>query len=208
MSVAETSNDRAVQILDSAEQLLGEKGYDGVSIREVADLAGVNKALVFYYYKSKQGLFARVLERYYQAHQEALASAFTKEQGTLRERIHRMIDAYVDFIGSHQHAPRLVQNLLSRGDPEQLKHIQAQMAGLFHWIEDALRDVTPKTGMLAARHFYSDFSGLVVNYFIFAPVLGGLWGEDPLSEKAIEERREHLHWIVEALIDRLLGSTT
>ncbi len=205
MSVAETSNERAVQILDAAEQLLGEKGYDGVSIREVADVAGVNKALVFYYYKNKKGLFARVLERYYQAHQDALAEAFTKEEGPLRERIHRMIDAYLDFIGSHQHAPRLVQNLLSRGDPEQLLHIQAQMAGLFRWMEAALRDVTPAEGMLSARQFYCDFSGLVVNYFIFAPVLGGLWGEDPLSETALEERRQHLHWIVEALLDRLLG---
>jgi hypothetical protein len=33
-----------------------------------------------------------------------------------------------------------------------------------------------------------------------------MWGEDPMSERALAERREHLHWMVDALLDRLAAN--
>ncbi len=197
-----TDTPRAERILEAADELLAEKGYDGISMSKVAAQAGVNKALVFYYYKNKEGLFARVLERYYEAHRRALAEAFERE-GSLRERIHGMIDAYLAFAGENARYPRMVQNLMARGDEGQLRVIREQMRPLFAWTVEALREVVPESGPLAARQFYSDFSGLVINYFNYAPALTGVWGGDPLSAEALEERRKHLHWIVDALFAAL-----
>ena len=52
---------KADAILAAADELFGERGYDAVSARDVARAAGVNKALVFYYFGSMEELFARVL---------------------------------------------------------------------------------------------------------------------------------------------------
>jgi AcrR family transcriptional regulator len=53
----------ADRILDAAEDLFSKRGFDGVTMREVADLANVDSALAHYYFSTKQGLFDAVLER-------------------------------------------------------------------------------------------------------------------------------------------------
>lgn len=55
--------DAADRILDAAEDLFSKRGYDGVTLREVAHLANVDAALAHYYFATKQGLFDAVLER-------------------------------------------------------------------------------------------------------------------------------------------------
>ncbi len=53
----------ASRILDSAEELFSRHGFYGVSVRAVADHAGVNTALAHYYFRTKQGLFDAVFLR-------------------------------------------------------------------------------------------------------------------------------------------------
>ena len=53
----------ADRILDAAEGLFSRRGFDGVTMREVAELANVDPALAHYYFATKQGLFDAVLER-------------------------------------------------------------------------------------------------------------------------------------------------
>ena len=52
------------KLLVSAEQLFSERGFNGVSVRDIANSAGVNSALVSYYFGSKQGLLAEVYTRH------------------------------------------------------------------------------------------------------------------------------------------------
>ena len=199
------NDDKASRILEAADALFGEVGFDGVSVRDVAQRAGVNKALVFYYFKGKDALFERVLERYYEAHRAALADAFSID-GSLRDRLHGLIDAYIDFIESHRHYPRLVQREVSRGGRD-LEVVHKSLGALFEWFERALDELAPLEGPLSARHFFVTFSGAVINYFTYGEVLGRVWGSDPLSADGITERRAHLHWLVDTVVDRLAAAT-
>ena len=52
-----TDNDTRQIILDAATRLFGVHGLDGVSTTDIAREAGVNKALIFYYYNSKENLY-------------------------------------------------------------------------------------------------------------------------------------------------------
>jgi AcrR family transcriptional regulator len=202
---APTSSDkkaRAMQILDAAEQLLGEQSYDAVSARDIAERAGVNKALVFYYWGSKEQLFERVLQRYYERHRGALAAAFNEDGGELPERVHRVLDAYLDFIEGNRLYARLVQQQVSGGGPH-LELVQRHLAEFFAWTTGVLAELAPATGPLAARHLYISISGIVINYFTYAPALGPVWGREPLSRAALAERREHVHWLVDCLLQGL-----
>jgi AcrR family transcriptional regulator len=51
------------RLLDAAESLFAERGFYGVTTRQVADAAGVDVALIYYHFKNKSGLFDGVLER-------------------------------------------------------------------------------------------------------------------------------------------------
>ncbi len=192
---------RAEQILTAADELFGDRGFAAVSMRDVAVLAGVNKALVFYYFGSKEELFEAVLERYYQAHREALAGAFATG-GALRERLHTVLDAYVDFIVANQRYPRLVQSVVT-GSPEHRPLIERNLTSLYAYVEDALAGTAPEQGPRAARHLFVTLSGAVINSFTYAPVLEPMFGSDPLSDVALSERRAHLHWLVDILLDAL-----
>jgi len=197
----EARGESAARILEAADELLGEVGYEGASMRDVAERAGVNKALVFYYFSSKAELFERVLERYYQAHTEALTKAFEID-GDKQARLHRVVDAYFDFVAANRRYPRLIQQMVAGSDAHN-ELIQRNLEPLFRQITGLLGSVTPAEGPLSARHFFVTFSGMVINYFTYAPVLGNVWGEDPMGEQALAERRAHLHWMVDALLERL-----
>lgn len=194
----ESGQQSAAAILDAADEVLAESGYDGMSMRAVAELAGVNKALIFYHYKSKALLFENVLERYYTRHQQALAAALD-DHGPASKRLHRLIDAYFDFIDANRRYPRLIQQQVASGDTTQL--IRKNLQPFYKWTEAALSEYLPADGPLAARHFYVTFSGMVINYFTYGPVLAEAWGGDPLSDDNVTERRAHVHWVA----DQVLG---
>ena len=194
--------DTAAKIFKAAEDLFGEKGYDAVSVNDIARRAGVGKALIFYHYGSKADLFDVVIERYYRAHTAAFAEALAIG-GDFREGLRRLIDAYFDFIDGHRLFPRIVQHEVARGGGR-LAPIRKNLSQLLSWTAHALEGALPKEGPLAAKQFVLSFSGMVINYFTYAPILGPFWGEDPMSAPARAERRAHLHWMVDTLLDKLL----
>lgn len=187
----------AGRILAAADELFCRHGYAAVSAQDVARAAKVPKALVFYHFGDKPSLFEKVLETYYHAHQAALATAYAGA-GTLGERLHRVIDAYVGFIAGNLRYAALIQHQV--GSPETHPLIQRNLAPLFRWIEDVLGELTPATGPLAARHFFVTFSGMVINYFTYTPLLASMWPGDPLAPAAIDERRRHVQWIVDTVL--------
>lgn len=198
--------DRRALILEAADELFGDRGFDGVSMRDVAQHAGVNKALVFYYFGSKDQLFEQVLDRYYAAHADALSATALDPEAPLRERLHALVSEYLDFLEGHERYARMVQQQLT-GHGGDLTFIERSLTALYRSVEATLGDVTPKEGPLAARHFFVTFSAAVINYFTYAPVLREVWEEDPRSAEAMAERRAHLHWLVDAIVAGLLAET-
>jgi TetR/AcrR family transcriptional regulator len=191
------------RILEAAEELFGANGYDRISVRDIAEAADVNKALVFYHFNSKDELFETVLLKYFDDHYQALKGAWSME-GDVRERLHRVIDAYVDFISTHHAWPRLVQQISSTQHKDYLPIVQQGLIPLVHWTEAALADVADKTGPRSAYHLFETIAGAVLHHFTHAPVLAPIWDQTPLSPAVISERREHLHWLVDVLLDALV----
>jgi AcrR family transcriptional regulator len=55
--------DKQIQILEVAEKLFANQGFDGTSIRDIAAEAGVNIAMISYYFKSKENLMQAIFEK-------------------------------------------------------------------------------------------------------------------------------------------------
>ncbi len=184
------------RILRAAEELFAAKGFAAVSVRDIAQLAEVNKALVFYYYENKATLLRKVLEQYYTSHAEALSPA--DPTTSLREQVHALLTSYLDFIEDNSRYIHIVQHeLLANG--ENVGMIREGMNLLFSRVQEVLADMAGD-GPLHVRHFFLSFSGLVVAYFTYAPALDEIWDGDPLSASNRRERREHLHWVIDQLL--------
>ncbi len=194
--------ERAQALLDAAEALLSESGVEALSARAVAARAGVAKGLVFYYWGSTTGLFEQVLERYYARHKAALAEAFEDDR-PLRERLHRVIDAYLDFMEHNGTYARIVQQQVASGGTH-LPLVRRHLSEVLAMTTRMLEGVTPATGPRSAAHFHLSLSAIVINYFTYGPVLAHAFaGGDPLGEEGLAERRAHVHWVVDAFLDAL-----
>jgi AcrR family transcriptional regulator len=55
-------SDKQLAIINTAEKLFSEQGYDGTSVRDIADAAGINVAMISYYFGSKEGLMQALFE--------------------------------------------------------------------------------------------------------------------------------------------------
>ena len=78
-------HDLKIEILDTAEQLFTDHGYAATSIRQIAEIVGVNPALVHYYFSSKHALLEIVMERALQPLIEALASLKDRPQASVQD---------------------------------------------------------------------------------------------------------------------------
>jgi AcrR family transcriptional regulator len=191
----DVTNPRAQKILEAAEALLSAEGYEALSAKAVADRAGVNKALVFYYWSSTDALFEKVLERYYARHKAELEAAFDAS-GTLRERLHRVVDVLFDSMGRTPAYPRIVQHQIS-GDGPHRTLVLRHLADVQERTSRLVGDAVPRRGHLASRHFHLSLSAVVINFFTYGPAYG-------LDAKAdLEERRQHVHFLVDAWVSAL-----
>ncbi|WP_250655770.1 TetR/AcrR family transcriptional regulator [Alkalimarinus coralli] len=60
----EVQQQRKERLMDAAYQLLDQKSYRTITIREIAELAGMKSAMISYYFNNKEGLFTALIERY------------------------------------------------------------------------------------------------------------------------------------------------
>lgn len=102
-------NDKQIEILQVAEKLFAEKGFDGTSVREIAKIANVNIAMISYYFGSKEKLLESiVLHR--------IGSMGLKLENVLQEdispiqKIEEIIKYYILQVNENKHIHQIVQN--------------------------------------------------------------------------------------------------
>jgi AcrR family transcriptional regulator len=106
------SADKREQILDAAEELFGHLGFEGTSIRVLSLKAGVNVAMVSYYFGSKEKLFQAMVERRAGATAMALKFINAKEHDSWK-KIELVVDHYVDKIFGNVGFQRIMYRELS-----------------------------------------------------------------------------------------------
>ncbi|MDR6942416.1 TetR/AcrR family transcriptional regulator [Mucilaginibacter pocheonensis] len=90
--------DKKDHILDVAEKVFSELGFDGASTRVISGEAGVNMAMLNYYFGSKEGLFLAVIERKITSFQNILQILGNDERISSWEKIESYIEIYGDRV--------------------------------------------------------------------------------------------------------------
>ena len=108
----EPKTDKREHILNVAEKVFGELGYEGASTRHLAGEAGINTAMLNYYFGSKDGLLKAIIERRIGGTRQALLDI--KEQPiTAWEKLTQAIDIYLNKLTTNNHFHRLVHREIS-----------------------------------------------------------------------------------------------
>jgi len=187
------------KILEAADRLFGAKGFDGASTREIAERSGVNKALIHYHFRSKEGLFESLLDRYYERLAQTMRQALTRDEG-LHQRLKSLLETYLDFLGDNRNFGRIVQREASGGP--HMERIREHMVPLFELGTEAVKAAFPATreGALAAEQLLTSFYGMIISYFTYSGVLEHLLQTDPLSAESLEARKQHLRRMLEIVL--------
>lgn len=116
MTDKNTNSTTETTILEAAKRIFQSKGMDGARMQEIADEAGINKALLHYYYRSKQRLFEAVFKHAFSLLAPQLNKALNNDS-TLFEKIENFTHNYISFVAKHPYLPNFIIQELNR-NPE------------------------------------------------------------------------------------------
>jgi TetR/AcrR family transcriptional regulator len=181
------------KILEAARVVFIRKGLAGARMQEIADEAGINKALLHYYFRSKEKLFDRIFVEVFQTISIGIGGFFT-EDIPFFEKIRRFIDLYVDvllknpylpifFLSEIQQNPERLQKIIEK---DIFKNISGLMVQLMQEINQGkIRPINP-------AHLILNLMGMLVIPFavkpMMAPVLKNNLNVD--FDQLLAERKE------------------
>ena len=129
------------QILAAAQQVFLEKGLAGARMQEIADRAGINKALLHYYFRSKDKLAELIIGRAVGVLLPRLVAVLETELD-LFDKIRRLVDEYITFLGHNSFMPLFIINEVNR-NPQffieaALKHGKPKLDNFRQQVDEAV----------------------------------------------------------------------
>ena len=95
-------SDKQIQIIETAERLFAERGFDGTSVRDIADEAGVNVAMISYYFGSKEKLMEALFELRVGSIKLRVETLMKDEHLLPLEKVNMLIDEHIDRVMQKQ----------------------------------------------------------------------------------------------------------
>jgi TetR/AcrR family transcriptional regulator len=192
-------------ILRAAVGEFAEHGIAGARTDAIAHAAHVNKALLYYYFKDKDALYAAVLDHVFSGLRDRLMPVL--ESGLEpREKMLEYAGRYFDYIAANPRFPRVVQaewmRMGPKGSPQMLRIAREYFAPIYKRVSEMLREGAEKGQFRAVdpMDFLPTIVGIIIFYFSTAPAMKALLKVDPLARERIAERRRFvLEFIAAAL---------
>ena len=94
--------EKQIQIMEAAEALFADKGFNGTSVRDIADKAGVNLAMISYYFGSKDKLLEAIFTFRGDSNKLVMEDIVNKESMSCMDKVYLLIDHYIKKITSQQ----------------------------------------------------------------------------------------------------------
>lgn len=172
------------KIIEAANKVFSQKGYAGTRNRDIAEEAGLNMALVNYYFRSKQKLFEIVMAENLNKFFSVVLPILNDSESTLIEKIGRLTDNYIDLLIENPDLPLFIFNEI-KVDSENFKE-NIQIDKLFNkshfmgQVREALSEIDP-------LQFVISFFGMILFPFVSKPVF---YNDERKFIQQMNERKE------------------
>lgn len=156
------------KIIEAARKVFLEKGYAATRTRDIAEEAGINLALLNYYFRSKEKLFQLVMVEKLQQLFSVVLPIVNNNELTLEQKLETLAENYIDLLIDNPDLPLFVISEI-RANPERFKdRLQVQHilrnSSLVSQIREKRPDVEPV-------HFITSLLGMTIFPFIAKPIL-------------------------------------
>jgi TetR/AcrR family transcriptional regulator len=121
VSMALPDKNTETLIFDAAKKVFMRSGLEGARMQEIADTAGINKALLHYYFRSKERLFEAVFNDAFSKYIPALLEMMNSDLD-LETKIRNFFDVHISFLQKNPELPMFIMNEIHR-NPERIKTV-------------------------------------------------------------------------------------
>ena len=194
---SERSAETRQRILDAALREFAAHGLAGARTETIATTAGVNKALLYYYFESKEKLYVAALEMISERVRDNTMAVFLRE-GSPGEKVLRSALSHFDRILAQQEFQSLMQQEMIRLHKGESGALPILVKRVFEPVMIMFRSML-REGVATGELINTDWQqiqlaalGANVLYFLSAPVWRIVIGSEPLSREALAERRKML----------------
>lgn len=180
------------KISAAAEELFAARGYAGTAVREIAEKAGVNGAMIHYYFQSKEGLYRAILESAASRVRAMLVETTGGDLST-RDRLARFVEAYAAYILSHPNLARILYREMLAGGRQLIKITQKYAVTNYTLLRETMAEGV-KRGEL--RKIDIDLApvslmGMVVVFQLIRPIMAAVVGVTEYDKRFIKRLSAH-----------------
>ena len=184
-------NERA--ILEAAEKVFAEAGFGGATMQLIADMAGLPKANLHYYFATKEDLYRRVVQQIFEIWLDA-ASSFDNAPGPI-EGIGAYVDAKMDISRTHPHGSKVWASEVMHGAPVIQDYLETtlrdwtngRIAVIQRWIDEGkMQPINPRHLLYllwATTQHYADFGHQIQTLNAGRPLSEKQWKDAKASVK-------------------------
>lgn len=178
-------------ILNAAKRVFQHKGMMGARMQEIANEAGINKALLHYYFRSKQLLFEAVFKMAFSSLAPQLNEVMNADT-SIFEKIRTFSNNYISFVIKHPYLPNFIFQELNR-NPEFVQNLVAEknfpnISKFKKQVNDTVAEDIIKP--IKAKQLFINIMALNIFPFIGAPLLKGFINIDDKKYKQLMEDRK------------------
>jgi TetR/AcrR family transcriptional regulator len=182
-------------ILDAAERVFAEAGFGGATMQLIADLAGLPKANLHYYFPTKEALYRRVVQNIFEIWLDA-ASSFDDAAGPI-EGIGAYVEAKMDISRRHPHGSKVWAAEVMHGAPVIQDYLETTLRDwtngrilvIQRWIDQGqMAPIDPRHLLYmlwATTQHYADFSHQIETLNADQPLTDRQWRDATDSVKDI-----------------------
>jgi TetR/AcrR family transcriptional regulator len=178
------------KLLQAAERVFIEKGYDGARTTEIAAEAGVTHAMLHYYFRTKENLFQKVLAQKLQFFQELLSTFASDPSLKLEDKLQKIVEAQFDLMRENPGLPRFMANevIAKEGRRSMVAdNVESIMKSILMPVQ---KDLDARGCDVGAYDLAIDIISLNSFVFIAYPLSGQIGATILGSEDAFFERRK------------------
>lgn len=179
------------KILAAAEQVFAREGLAGARMDAIAADAGVNKALLYYYFKTKEKLYEAVMEEHLRDFNDR-ALSILNAPGPAGTLLLQYVNLHFDFISErHRHA-LLFHQLMTKGGGPPIKLFRKYIIPRSEAVQKLLERGIREGEFRKVDPFHTTFSiaSLIVFYFSTAPVLKTIGLTDLYADENLKRRKQ------------------
>jgi len=197
-------NETEQKILDVARQEFVQKGFNGARMQDIADMAGINKAMLHYYFRSKEKLYHEIVVEILNLMIPRFGQAMGKE-GSFGERLEAMVDTYIRTLIEYPEIPFFIMYELSQKQESFIQELKQREAFFPHirsflmqmqieMAEGKIRDIPP-------LQLFLHIMGMTVFPFMVKPIFCTIIGVPEADyTELMKERKQYIMQTLEAAL--------